>query len=58
MAIGISAGILMALKEAGLDVADASAAIGTSAGSTVAADVQLGCAARRDRRPGVHRPAR
>ena len=42
MAIGISAGILMALKEAGLDVADASAAIGTSAGSTVAADVQLG----------------
>jgi NTE family protein len=42
MAIGISAGILMALKEAGLDVADAAAAIGTSAGSTVAADVQLG----------------
>ena len=42
MAIGISAGILMALKDAGLDVADASAAIGTSAGSTVAADVQLG----------------
>ena len=42
MAIGISAGILMALKEAGLDVAEASAAIGTSAGSTVAADVQLG----------------
>ena len=42
MAIGISAGILMALKEAGLDVADAAAAIGTSAGSTVAADIQLG----------------
>jgi len=42
MAIGISAGILMALKEAGLDVADAAAAIGTSAGSTVAADLQLG----------------
>ena len=42
MAIGISAGILIALKEAGLDVADATAAIGTSAGSTVAADVQLG----------------
>src|SRR6186997_1009962 len=42
MAIGISSGILMALKEAGLDVAEASAAIGTSAGSTVAADVQLG----------------
>ena len=42
MAIGISAGILMALKDAGLDVADATAAIGTSAGSTVAADVQLG----------------
>ena len=42
MAIGISAGIIMALKDAGLDVADASAAIGTSAGSTVAADVQLG----------------
>lgn len=42
MAIGISAGILMALKEAGIDVADAAAAVGTSAGSTVAADVQLG----------------
>ena len=37
MAIGISAGILMALKDAGLDVADAAATIGTSAGSTVAA---------------------
>ena len=42
MAIGISAGILMALKDAGLDVADAAATIGTSAGSTVAADIQLG----------------
>ena len=42
MAIGISAGILMAVKDAGLDVTTAAATIGTSAGATVAADLQLG----------------
>lgn len=41
-AIGISVGIMMALGEAGVDVAQATTAIGTSAGSTVAADIQLG----------------
>lgn len=42
MAIGISAGIMAALAEAGLDAHDATTAIGTSAGSTVAADLRLG----------------
>ena len=42
MAIGISVGMMMALRDAGLDAAEASTTVGTSAGATVAADVQLG----------------
>lgn len=41
MAIGISAGIMIALREAGLDVHDADTCIGTSAGSIVAADIRF-----------------
>ena len=42
MAIGISAGIMLALRDEGIDVHDAATCIGTSAGSTVAADLRLG----------------
>lgn len=42
MAIGISAGILLALRDAGVPVEHPTTAIGTSAGATVAADIQLG----------------
>lgn len=42
MAIGISSGIMLALRDAGVDVREADTCIGTSAGSVVAADLRLG----------------
>jgi len=42
MAIGISAGIMMALREAGVDCSEARTCVGTSAGSVVAADLRMG----------------
>jgi NTE family protein len=42
MAIGVSAGIMLALREAGIDCADAQTLVGTSAGSVVATDVRRG----------------